>query len=142
MSLTGDKSATLGVNCGMSTGRNGVVQALTSSDYKQPQTVAKAVDCRNGTVQHINGTLQAKESGGTSLNLNNVVLENTGCSQSLNVERERERAVPQILGTLVSRYGSTGNTQDGLMIAVRLPTELDKRSAIKSENPRTRSELK
>ncbi len=33
-----------------------------------------AVDCRNGTVNDINGTLQTKSSGGQSLNLNNVVL--------------------------------------------------------------------
>lgn len=34
-----------------------------------------AVDCRNGTVDpNINGTLQAKSTGGQSLNLNNVVL--------------------------------------------------------------------
>lgn len=32
-----------------------------------------AVDCRNGVESEINGTLQAKDSGGTSLNLNNVV---------------------------------------------------------------------
>ncbi len=32
-----------------------------------------AVDCRNGTINDINGTLQAKSSGGQSLNLNNVV---------------------------------------------------------------------
>lgn len=31
-----------------------------------------AVDCRNGTESETNGTLQAKENGGTSLNLNNV----------------------------------------------------------------------
>ncbi len=34
-----------------------------------------AVDCRNGTINpEVNGTLQAKSSGGTSLNLNNVVM--------------------------------------------------------------------
>ena len=33
-----------------------------------------AVDCGNGTEDaHVNGTLQAKESGGQSINLNNVV---------------------------------------------------------------------
>jgi DNA (cytosine-5)-methyltransferase 1 len=34
--------------------------------------IISAVDCRNATENKINGTLQAKESGGTSLNLNNV----------------------------------------------------------------------
>lgn len=42
---------------------------------KGPGAVAYAVDCRNASVDtDINGTLQAKESGGTSYNLNNVVI--------------------------------------------------------------------
>lgn len=32
-----------------------------------------SVDCRNATEQEVNGTLQTKPNGGTSLNLNNVV---------------------------------------------------------------------
>lgn len=39
--------------------------------------VVTAVDCRNGTENpDVNGTLQAKEKGGQSLNLNNVIREN------------------------------------------------------------------
>lgn len=50
----------LGVNCGMSTGRNGVVYA---------------VDVRNGSIDpKTNGTLQSKPNGGLSLNCNNVVM--------------------------------------------------------------------
>ena len=42
---------------------------------KGPGVVAYAVDCRNASVNtDTNGTLQAKESGGTSYNLNNVVI--------------------------------------------------------------------
>ena len=41
----------------------------------QGGTIVMAVDCRNGREQEINGTLQAKGSGGTSYNLNNVVRE-------------------------------------------------------------------
>jgi len=37
-----------------------------------------AVDCRNGTESTINGTLQAKSNGGSSVNLNNVVRTNDG----------------------------------------------------------------
>ena len=44
---------------------------LTRTDHPP---VVMAVDCRNGTLQEVNGTLQAKSSGGTSLNMNNVVL--------------------------------------------------------------------
>lgn len=36
--------------------------------------VVQAVDCRNGTLGDVNGTLQAKSNGGISLNLNNVVM--------------------------------------------------------------------
>ena len=37
--------------------------------------VVAAVDCRNGTInEDVNGTLQAKDGGGTSLNCNNVVM--------------------------------------------------------------------
>jgi DNA (cytosine-5)-methyltransferase 1 len=32
------------------------------------------VDCRNGVIDEVNGTLQAKPNGGVSYNLNNVVL--------------------------------------------------------------------
>ena len=39
--------------------------------------VVTAVDCRNGTENpDVNGTLQAKEQGGQSLNLNNVIRQN------------------------------------------------------------------
>lgn len=53
--LTGDKSSTLGVNCGMSTGRNGVV----------------AVDCRNGVEADSTGALQSVAAH--SLNGNNTI---------------------------------------------------------------------
>lgn len=42
-------------------------------DYKDSTDLVVAVDCRNGTENaNINGTLQAKSSGGMSLDLNNV----------------------------------------------------------------------
>lgn len=42
--------------------------------FAQTPTTAAAVDCRNGTENEcVNGTLQAKGNGGSSLNLNNVV---------------------------------------------------------------------
>lgn len=42
-------------------------------DYKDSTDLVYAVDCRNFTENgNVNGTLQAKESGGSSLNLNNV----------------------------------------------------------------------
>lgn len=60
--VTGDVAATMGVNCGITTGRNGVIEAY-------------AIDCRNATINpDVNGTLQAKEGGGYNLNTNNVVM--------------------------------------------------------------------
>lgn len=52
-----------------------VSPTMTSSESGTNQVpVVMAVDCRNGTVDpDVNGTLQAKSSGGQSLNLNNVV---------------------------------------------------------------------
>jgi len=52
----------------------GIETAPTLGAGLAPPVVA-AVDCRNGTIDpEINGTLQAKPSGGMSLNLNNVIL--------------------------------------------------------------------
>lgn len=60
--VTGDVAATMGVNCGITTGRNGVIEAY-------------AIDCRNATINpDVNGTLQSKEGGGYNLNTNNVVM--------------------------------------------------------------------
>ena len=74
-SVTGDKAATLGVNCGMSTGCNGV---------------CTAVDCRNGAEDtNINGTLQAKANGGASINLNNVVRQDYLVRRLTPLECER-----------------------------------------------------
>lgn len=54
---------------------------------------ALAVDCRNGTESpDTNGTLQAKDSGGTSLNLNNVVRTSGGGNEPMGrTERENLR---------------------------------------------------
>lgn len=52
---------------------DGIANPLVASDYKGGQAVM-AVDFRNGRLQEVNGTPQAKSNGGTSLNTNNVVL--------------------------------------------------------------------
>lgn len=56
-------------------GESGVTSTLTAHESKEGNDiVCAAVDVRNSTEDtDTNGTLQAKESGGTSLNLNNVV---------------------------------------------------------------------
>lgn len=60
---------------------------------KGPGAVA-AVDCRNCKESQINGTLQAKESGGTSLNLNNVCRENLIVRRLTPLECERLQGFP------------------------------------------------
>lgn len=59
-----------------------VASTQSARQYKSPTDLVCAVDCRNFTENgNVNGTLQAKESGGASLNLNNV------CRQSGTVRR-------------------------------------------------------
>nr|DAI49405.1 MAG TPA: Cytosine specific methyltransferase [Caudoviricetes sp.] len=60
-----------------------VASTQSARQYKSPtDLICTAVDCRNFTGNgNINGTLQAKESGGSSLNLNSV------CRQSGAVRR-------------------------------------------------------
>jgi DNA (cytosine-5)-methyltransferase 1 len=54
-----------------------------------------AVDCRNGTENtYVNGTLQAKESGGTSLNLNNTVRTGYAVRRLTPLECERLQGYP------------------------------------------------
>lgn len=58
------------------------LSAVSSGSNKDSTDLVCAVDCRNFTENgNVNGTLQAKESGGSSLNLNNV------CRQSGTVYR-------------------------------------------------------
>ena len=53
-----------------------------------------AVDCRNGTENAINGTLQAKGNGGISYNLNNVCREGTMVRRLTPLECERLQGYP------------------------------------------------
>lgn len=57
--------------------------------------VVAAVDCRNGTENPTtNGTLQAKSTGGSSLNLQNVVRENEQVRRLTPMECERLQGFP------------------------------------------------
>lgn len=54
-----------------------------------------AVDCRNGTENpEINGTLQAKSTGGTSLNLQNVIRVKKNVRRMTPLECERLQGFP------------------------------------------------
>ena len=58
---------------------NDLSGALAAEPGMKQQTYVMAVDCRNGTESpDTNGTLQAKDGGGTSVNLNNVVRTSGG----------------------------------------------------------------
>ena len=121
--LTGDVTATLGVNCGMSTGRNGIVTAAFSAgagasagsigyDEELSPTLKgsasgncmPSVLCINdqgGQVMEISkgmtGTLRAQEHGHQPL-----VYENHGIDS-------RYRQMEELSPTMSARYGTGGN---------------------------------
>ena len=121
--LTGDVTATLGVNCGMSTGRNGIVTAAFSAgagasagsigyDEELSPTLKgsasgncmPSVLCINdqgGQVMEISegmtGTLRAQEHGHQPL-----VYENHGIDS-------RYRQMEEVAPTMSARYGTGGN---------------------------------
>lgn len=70
--------------------------ALRAGESKVSHAVlCSAVDCRNFTEGgEINGTLQAKESGGQSLNLNNTVRQNMMVRRLTPLEYERLQGYP------------------------------------------------
>lgn len=64
-------------------------------DFKDSTDLVCSVDCRNFTEGgEINGTLQAKESGGQSLNLNNTVRQNMVVRRLTPLECERLQGFP------------------------------------------------
>lgn len=57
-----------------------IASTLGANDYKEPQSVCYAVDCRNlCTNEEVSGTLQAKDNGGFSYNYLNPVLLEKNC---------------------------------------------------------------
>lgn len=78
--------------------------------------VVAAVDCRNGTENpDVNGTLQAKSSGGTSVNLQNVVRVNRRVRRLTPMEYERLQGFPDGwtgIGTWVDSKGKIHETSD------------------------------
>ena len=73
-----------------------VASSCKQRDYKDStDLVVSSVDCRNFTEDgEINGTLQAKESGGQSLNLNNTVRQNMAVRRLTPMECERLQGFP------------------------------------------------
>ena len=73
-----------------------VASSCKQRDFKDStDLVCSAVDCRNFTESgEINGTLQAKESGGQSLNLQNTVRQNMVVRRLTPLECERLQGYP------------------------------------------------
>lgn len=72
-----------------------VASSCKQRDFKDSTDLVCSVDCRNFTEGGgINGTLQAKESGGQSLNLNNTVRRNMVVRRLTPMECERLQGYP------------------------------------------------
>lgn len=72
-----------------------VASSCKQRDFKDSTDLVCAVDCRNFREGgEVNGTLQAKESGGQSLNLNNTVRQNMVVRLLTPMECERLQGFP------------------------------------------------
>ena len=72
-----------------------VASSCKQRDFKDSTDLVCAVDCRNfRESSEVNGTLQAKESGGQSLNLNNTVRQNMVVRRLTPMECERLQGFP------------------------------------------------
>lgn len=72
-----------------------VASSCKQRDFKDSTDFVCAVDCRNFREGgEVNGTLQAKESGGQSLNLNNTVRQNMVVRRLTPMECERLQGFP------------------------------------------------
>lgn len=93
-----------------------VASSCKQRDYKDStDLVASSVDCRNFTEGgEINGTLQAKESGGQSLNLNNTVRQNMVVRRLTPMECERLQGFPDGWTDIGDYTDSTGKKRKTL----------------------------
>lgn len=93
-----------------------VASSCKQRDFKGSTDLVCAVDYRNGTENpNINGTLQAKESGGSSLNLNNVCRDNMAVRRLTPLECERLQGFPDgwtDIGEWVDSKGKKRQTAD------------------------------
>lgn len=86
-----------------------VSSACKQRDYKDSTDLVCAVDCRNfRECVEVNGTLQAKESGGQSLNLNNTVRQNMVVRRLTPLECERLQGFPDGWTDIGDYTDSTG----------------------------------
>lgn len=93
----------------------GVASSCKQRDFKDATDLVCAVDCRNFREGgEINGTLQAKESGGQSLNLNNTVRQNMVVRRLTPLECERLQGFPDGWTDIGEWYDS--QTGDGYWV--------------------------
>lgn len=86
-----------------------VASSCKQRDFKDSTDLVCAADCRNFREDaEVNGTLQAKESGGQSLNLNNTVLQNTVVRRLTPLECERLQGFPDGWTDIGDYTDSTG----------------------------------
>lgn len=89
--------------------RADVASACKQRDYKDSTDLVCAVDCRNfRDGGEVNGTLQAKESGWQSLNLNNTVRQNMVVRRLTPLECERLQGFPDGWTDIGDYTDSTG----------------------------------
>lgn len=99
---------------------NGETVPTITGDHENRVTdytaIVAAVDCRNGVENaEVNGTLQAKSTGGSSLNLNNVVREAGTVRRLTPVECERLQGFPSgwtDIGDWTDEKGKVHKTSD------------------------------
>lgn len=111
-----EKSGTLGCNNDQIVFCNSTSAGFSASMGAKAWNLVCAVDCRNGTENpETNGTLQAKSTGGQSLNLNNVVREAMTVRRLTPLECERLQGFPDGwtgIGGWVDSKGKTRKTTD------------------------------
>lgn len=93
-----------------------IASSCKQRDFKGSTDLVCAVDCRNGTENpEINGTLQAKSSGGSSVNLQNVCRVNHLVRRLTPLECERLQGFPDgwtDIGGWVDSKGKKRKTTD------------------------------
>ena len=85
--------------------------------HDQQSILVAAVDCRNGTESKINGTLQAKPSGGYSLNYQNTVRQGAVVRRLTPLECERLQGYPDgwtDIGEWTDSAGKVHKTSDAV----------------------------
>ena len=91
-----------------------VASSCKQRDFKDNTDLVCSVDCRNFTEGgETNGTLQAKESGGQSLNLNNTIRQNRVVRRLTPLECERLQGFPDHWTDLGEWTDSKGKRHKG-----------------------------